>query len=395
MKTSQRPPIPFYSTAHLSRPSANELVKQAKASLQRPSRPFTPALSLDRLEPTPPTSGKRQLLSLTQSSLTRRSKILLTPIKPADAREQIQVDYAQEKLTLAQQDSAVALGASSPPLLETPLETDQGWNLLLELLQKFVLSGDIRPLCEHLESLSWLRSSSRPDSPETASTQNQSIDKEKRRLLVDWLVNWTEESDSSLLLASALILRLSRDESITQSTFKSLFNLTLNESIEFAPQFFLETVGWWCDRVKTVGKRNQILVYVSGIIRNLSMHSNNLNGLVGCLPSLVKWIGQIADHCVNREETDTLSIRLSNQIIPALRNFYLHDSGLLKPKVVETIASLLLESSFLSKDENLVLLILKFLGNVSESQTCHSVLSNRAIVDAFHGTMIRFMDQPV
>ena len=40
---SPRAVEPFYSTAHLPRPPASQLINDAKASIHRPSRPFTPA----------------------------------------------------------------------------------------------------------------------------------------------------------------------------------------------------------------------------------------------------------------------------------------------------------------------------------------------------------------
>jgi tryptophan synthase alpha subunit len=41
--------IPFYSTSHLSRPTAAQLVSEAKASLKRPSRPFTPKTTIESI----------------------------------------------------------------------------------------------------------------------------------------------------------------------------------------------------------------------------------------------------------------------------------------------------------------------------------------------------------
>jgi hypothetical protein len=41
-RVEKKQPAPFYSTSHLSRPSASQLMAEAKASLSKPSRPFTP-----------------------------------------------------------------------------------------------------------------------------------------------------------------------------------------------------------------------------------------------------------------------------------------------------------------------------------------------------------------
>jgi hypothetical protein len=41
-RVEKKQPAPFYSTGHLARPSASQLIAEAKASLSRPSRPFTP-----------------------------------------------------------------------------------------------------------------------------------------------------------------------------------------------------------------------------------------------------------------------------------------------------------------------------------------------------------------
>lgn len=59
---------PFYSTSHLQKQPAAQIISEAKASLLRPSRPFTPAPNIDNVK--------------------NRGRILIEPHPPSDTINQ-------------------------------------------------------------------------------------------------------------------------------------------------------------------------------------------------------------------------------------------------------------------------------------------------------------------
>ncbi|KAJ3303561.1 hypothetical protein HDV03_003740 [Kappamyces sp. JEL0829] len=283
---------------------------------------------------------------------------------------------------------------------------DPGWSDLVQRLDRFFVDpSSLASLVSHFDSMQWLRSTSRPSSA-TASGKLESAERRKRKMLVDAFSRWGQEdpAQSHIVLATPFIIRLTRDDAVVADTLKSLFHLSMNETI--VPSVFLiETLVWFCtNNCRNVPKRATSLVFACGILRNLGNDSSHLEAmcLAGAVPALAALVAKVLDW-ISDDFDVSLASRLVSQLVPALRSLYQAKQAAFETELVQNLCRFLEGSCVFSTIDHLVLLLCKILGlahlladgsDFSESDRFQDIIGSKKSLEAFHCLLVRFMDHP-
>lgn len=234
MSTKDRQ-IPFYSTSHLSRPTAVQLILQAKQSLN-PSRPFTPAPKL----------------TVKPSQRIKHIRRRLDPIFKIDLG-----DTEIASIAATAESASLIIQPAPPPTPrdlipnEDSFKNDSDWKTVVILLRSLIFdiqnyTQNERNLLVYLESVSYL-------SPV------------KRLLIVAWIMEWIDASDACVFTLSAILLAMAEETHIILSCLKKLHSVTSStESLQSAPKELFHQLKILCQL-----KRIESCSLTIGIVQNL------------------------------------------------------------------------------------------------------------------------------
>lgn len=280
-------------------------------------------------------------------------------------------------------------------LEDNSFHQDQDWQQIIHLLRGLLLDNALEPIVSQLETLCWFKNQSIKQGRSLALA----IERKKRKLLVDWILNWMVEAESVITVysASALILNLSRDEKTLDFVLKKLFQSTM-DNIETPPEFLIKSLCLFLTE-KPIMKKTLLLIYACGTLRNLSDSIENHDALVayGAVAELSALLSQAAQVTADHSLEPHLYSRLVIQIAECLRNLSSPSSDLklISAKCINDLLSFLLENNILHRDEHVVLIISKLLASLSEDDSLKIAFEKEEHINSFIMHMIEYLDNPV
>ncbi|KAJ3102602.1 Hsp90 cochaperone [Phlyctochytrium planicorne] len=261
------------------------VISEARASLRRPSRPFTPAVAsrdselFHRLENVKGVGGKggrpdtwlRKHVPRRLDPLSHQQDRFLAPHEGRDesnfeneyatssvasmsrmtsemslsTSEQYSASSPSHSASSPQPPSSSSQSASNDPSHQSstqpPSEQDQAWNTITTLLS--ALEGPHRPhrtnpelnaifetFHVQLSNLQWLRTA-KGSGGEVVEGGRRVRDKRRRDFVLHALMRWMEESGDAVVAIGVcgVVIRLTHDERVLMNTFKLMFKLSNNE----------------------------------------------------------------------------------------------------------------------------------------------------------------------
>lgn len=277
-------------------------------------------------------------------------------------------------------------------------EDSQSWKQLVKHLYRMVTNSEIEPIFHYLESILWLRKFHRPLSSKTrkeakregqtvkdfenqdGDQEQSSLEKKQRSALVKWLLDWSSnsESDLSLLFATCLLVRLTKDEEMLDSCLRKLFRVTM-DSYSSPHPLVVRNLAWFCKQSQ-VKRKSNLLIYACGIFRNWSEMAETHHHIVSndMIPFFTSTISQISAGTLTVQASQTkksvevvldiaeinIYARLISQVVVCLRNLNRNNELEYTPDLIQDLSMFLLKQNRIHEDDHVVLMIVKLLGYV-------------------------------
>jgi hypothetical protein len=356
-RVDKRHSYPFYSTNHLSRPTAAQLIEEAKASLSKPSRPFTPH-----------PGGK-----ILKTTKTEETKELPTNLQPLDPVGPVKVTKRRVRVKSLQRKD-ITLGNTSliNPMLRT-LEFIPFWHEYLHYIEPF----------ERVD-LSLVRINLN-DSEESVNTKLK-----QQKYMVSKAMEILENSNDSRRIQelATVVIEFGTNEIPFEKLFEKLYEISCDD-IQKPLKTLTDQLLDYLEK-KTTNYMDQL--YIFSIFRNMSDSILAHDELIEF--DVLRRIGQFfAQKTISDKVEES---KLFEQIIGFIYNIIASNDyfTLLDSKVVGKLCELVDYNSAHYTDYTLMLLCFKTLAVCSENVAFIDILCNSSFITSLFDRIIECSQNP-